>query len=191
MPYSKEIVGRLHIANHEPLTSGAEGRYDVVIAEVKSKKGNQPNNVWKLDQESAPEKFIPIEYVLGFIGLHQEQDISAIARRLGVSHSFEDARCRIRYIVFAKETNPYFKERGTTYITFGQIIEFLATIRGECWINSGIGVTSVHNQWEPLINAAFAIFNGDEATHERERKILCLLDAFGLQSSPKVAPATN
>jgi len=103
MPYSKEIVGQLQIADHGILTNGAEGRHDVVIAEVKSKKGNQPNDVWKLDQESAPEMFTPVEYVLRFIGLYQEHDISAIARTLGVSHSYKDARCRIRYIVFARE----------------------------------------------------------------------------------------
>jgi hypothetical protein len=191
MPYSKEIVGQLQIANHEPLTYGADGRHDLAIVEVKSKKDNQPNDAWKLDQESPPDRFKPIEYTLRFFGLHREDQLPIIASKLGMNHSYEDASCRIRSIVFSKRPNRHFQNRGTTYITFGQIIEFLAIVRGECWVNSGIGVASIHNQWEPLIDKAFAIFNGGETLHERQRQALRLLDEFGIQSSPIPALSTS
>lgn len=36
MPYSGEIAGPVRIANHEPLVAGANGRLDIVVAEVKN-----------------------------------------------------------------------------------------------------------------------------------------------------------
>ncbi len=73
MPYSTEVVGQLRIGNHGVLTLGAAGRHDLVIAEVKSKKDNQPNDTWKLDHESLPDRFTPIEYTLRFFGIHKEE----------------------------------------------------------------------------------------------------------------------
>jgi hypothetical protein len=40
-----------------------------------------------------------------------------------------------------------------------QIAQCLAEIRGQCWIESGIGVASVHYQWDEQINKIFAIAN--------------------------------
>jgi hypothetical protein len=53
MPYSSEIAGDLKIANHKLLVDNQNGRFDVVIAEVKSGKSNQPNMVWR-DKVLAP-----------------------------------------------------------------------------------------------------------------------------------------
>ena len=116
MPYSTEIVGQLQIGNHDLLTFGAKGRHDLVIAEVKSKKDNQPNDTWKLDQESLPDGFTPIEYTLRFFGLHREEELPVVARRLGTTHSYEDASCRIRYVVFSKRPNRHFDWRQSCQI---------------------------------------------------------------------------
>lgn len=40
-----------------------------------------------------------------------------------------------------------------------QIAQWLAEIRGQCWIESGIRVASVHYQWDEQINKIFAITN--------------------------------
>ncbi len=69
MPHSHEVSGRLHIANDPQLVDGSAGRFDVVIAEVKSGKGNTPNRVWRgSDSEKAAT------YIARFVGLHKEED---------------------------------------------------------------------------------------------------------------------
>ena len=47
MPYSREVTGKLRVANHDSLVDGIAGKMDVVIAEVKSGKDNKPNPVWR------------------------------------------------------------------------------------------------------------------------------------------------
>lgn len=69
-------------------------------------------------------------------------------------------------------------------ITFREVIRFLDEQRGQCWRECGLGVASVHDQWEPLINEAFSIFNSDDGHEDRQRKVLALLDSAGTVSLP-------
>jgi hypothetical protein len=172
MPYSSESIWRLQVANHKALTTGAEGLHDVVIAEVKSKRDNQPNDVWKVNQDSGLERFVPIEYIVRFVGLHQQAQVRDVARQLALSYRYEDSTCRFRYVVFSKQPNKHFQTKGATYITFDEVIRFLADVRGQSWAESGLGVASIHHQWDPLINEVFAVVNDFTIPLEERQKMV-------------------
>ena len=154
MPYSKEITGHLRIANHERLVAGSDGKTDVVIAEVKSGKNNTPNRIWKKGVSNHT-----IEYVVRFVGLHDECEISGVANALASKFCFKDDRCRLRYIVFAREINEFYERKGVTYIPFRCVSRFLVTERGQSWINCDLGVASVHTQWDEVLDEVFSIAN--------------------------------
>ncbi|ABU60417.1 hypothetical protein [Roseiflexus castenholzii] len=167
MPYSVEIAGNLRIANHEILVEGQNGRFDVVIAEVKSGNDNRPNRVWR------NKNLAPIKYIVRFVGLYDECQITNVASQLATHYCYENERSRIRYIVFASEPNQHYLGQGVKYITFSQIAEFLVEIRGQCWIRSGIGVTSIHYQWDEQINKIFTMANDfEKPLPERRSAIL-------------------
>jgi hypothetical protein len=159
MPYSAETTGALSIVNFQPLTSGTEGRFDAVIVEVKSGKETRPNAIWRASAANAT-----IEYIVRFVGLYEPKEIGPVADRLATQFSYEDARSRVRYLVFAPSRNRHYEAAGVTYITFREAIEFLVTERGQCWINSDIGVASVHQQWDDLLVAIFEMANKHQLT---------------------------
>lgn len=170
MPYSQEITGKLRIANDPLLVGGAAERIDVVIAEVKSGNQNNPNSVWR--EMKANEA---IRYIVRFIGLHPEAEIERVATALATNFRLEEARCRIRYVLFCSEVNRHYREKGVSHITFAQMISFILHERGQCWIEENIGVASVHNQWDDFLVRIFAIANSDSTTEERTRQINALL----------------
>jgi hypothetical protein len=154
MPHSREVTGAKHIVNHPALVDGAVGKVDVVIAEVKSGNDSTPNRVWK-----TPQPDPAISYLVRFVGIHAEEEIGPVARDLASTFRFEDDRCRIRYVVFARQANAHYPQRGVTYMTFDQAISFIVEVRGQSWFNAGIGVASSHNQWDELLIQLFAIAN--------------------------------
>lgn len=172
MPYSVEIAGNLQIANHDILVDGQNERFDIVIAEVKSGNENRPNPVWR------NRNLVPIEYIIRFIGLYKESEVHRIAGELSARYCFENERSRIRYIIFASEVNQHYANQGVKFITFAQMAQFITDIRGQCWIKSGIGVASVHYQWDEQINEVFAIANDhSKSLSQKQSAILQFLDA--------------
>jgi hypothetical protein len=170
MPYSAEIAGKLKIANHDLLVESQNGRFDVVIAEVKSGNSNRPNPVWR-DKNS-----IPIKYILRFIGLYKEDLLDEVTNEIVAHYCYENTESRVRYIIFANEPNEYYLNQGVQYISFSQIAQFLVDVRGQCWADSGIGVSSLHDQWDPHINKVFEIANDFEISPQtRQAAILDLL----------------
>lgn len=170
-PYSIERTGNLEIANHDLLVQDQDERYDVVIAESKSGNTNKPNPAWRNNRQA------PIEYLIRFIGLFKEPKISEIANELVTNYFYEDKNVRFRYIIFAKERNQYYLDRGVKYITFSQIASFLVGIRGQCWLQSGIGVKSLHQQWDEQIKHILEIANDHyKSIEKREKDILKYLD---------------
>lgn len=106
MPYSIEITSNLYIANHEILVSGQNKRFDVVIAEVKSRENNRPNSVWR-------EKHLrSIQYIVRFIGLFEESQIDEVAKEFAEHYCFENEKNRMRYIIFARNINQYYEKKG-------------------------------------------------------------------------------
>jgi hypothetical protein len=171
MPYSSEIAGDLRIVNHAPLVHQQNGRYDVVIAEAKSGNSNTPNPVWR------NRVLEPIKYVVRFIGLcESENEIHQISSRLASDYHYEDDRVRFRYILFTEKPNRHYLDQGVTFITYLQIVQFLIEVRGPCWIDSGIGVSSIHTQWDELINQIFTIANNFAISEdERNAQIMAIL----------------
>ena len=76
MPYSNEHTEDLQIANDPLLVHGHEGKFDVVIGEAKSGTANNPNKVWRKEdnssQEDIWEKLQSIEYLIRFVGLFSD-----------------------------------------------------------------------------------------------------------------------
>lgn len=172
MPYSQEISGRLKIANAPHLVDGLNpGQFDVIVAEVKTGKQNKPNRVWcKGESNSA------IEYIVRFIGLHGEDRIANVAESLAKCYRFEDERFRYRYILFSETLNTHYENRGVTYILLEEAISFIVNVRGQCWLDSGIGVASAHHQWDDLMVEIFQFANNtDMDERERTSKIWRLL----------------
>jgi len=66
LPYSREEAG-IRIPTHDRLVDGADGKLDVVVAEVKSGNRAYPNASWQ-----GADKVSNIEYILRFIGLYQD-----------------------------------------------------------------------------------------------------------------------
>jgi hypothetical protein len=172
MPYSKEITGRLKIANYTPLVEGSDGRMDVIIAESKSGGENRPNKVWREKEQRA------VEYITRFVGLCEtEEEIGKVSCGLLSKYFYENERARYRYIIFSEEPNAHYRDKGIGYMTYEDLVRFLVSVRGECWVTANIGVASVHDQWNPLIKEVFEIANDqsrpiDERRKEALRKIL-------------------
>jgi hypothetical protein len=176
MRYSSEVItGTLEIANHHPLVDGANGRFDIVIAEVKNSKEATPNPVWK--HPESLEALATIEYVVRFVGVRQERKIRKIARQLALNYRYVDNRCRIRYIMFSESPNKAYTDKGVQHISFQEIIRFLDE-RAQCYKTHGPCVASVHYQWDPLINEAFRIFNSADAPDRRRSRVLRLLKVY-------------
>jgi hypothetical protein len=147
LPYSRETSGFL-LPIHDPLVNGAEGKFDVVFAEVKSGDSNSPNPSWQHQK-----KLSNIEYMLKFIGLHEDEStIKEVATQLQRKFTFEEASLRFRYIIFSKSKNKTWKDRGVNYITFDDCIRFISEDRGQCWLQARKGRRSLHGQWDELIN---------------------------------------
>lgn len=161
LPHSAEIVGPKHVQNHTMLTGGGENRIDVVIAEAKSGKENRPNKVW------ASGAVDPIGYIVRFIGAHPEGAVKPIAEGLASKFRFEDPQARYRYIVFSNEPNEHYGKKGVTYIPYRAAIEFIVTIRGQSWIDSGLGVSSIHQQWDEMLIDMFKIANNQDRSVEQ------------------------
>lgn len=157
MPHSREVTGKLHIANHSVLVDGASGRIDVVVAEVKSGNDSKPNHVWRGSRANEVAS-----YIARFVGLHNEAEVQAVGDALETTFRFEDERCRFRYIMFSGEPNPHYQRKGVSYITFEEAISFIVEVRGQCWIDANIGVASSHHQWDDLLVQVFAVANKTE-----------------------------
>jgi hypothetical protein len=178
LPYSRERSGT-EFPTHHRLVDGAEGKFDVVIAEVKSGDSNSPNKTWQLE-----DKVPNIEYILRFLGWHQDDTkIGEVAASLQKKYSFEEGDLRLRYIIFSCKANRTWSDKGVDYITFDDCIQFISEERGQCWAQSGIGRRSMHGQWNELIKRIFEIANSAALDPQgRKREIWQLLDA-GLTGS--------
>lgn len=157
MPYSSEQAGPLRIANYQPLVSDRFGKFDIVIAEAKSGDTNQPNGVWREHSKDS------VKYLLQFIGFYNENLAEAVSS-LAQHYCYEDGHHRCRYIVVSPKPNEDYASKGVTYFTYRHLAEFLVEVRGQCWIETNIGVASVHHQWDPMIRTIFEIANCQEET---------------------------
>jgi hypothetical protein len=155
MPYSREVTGSLVVRNDPTLVTTADKKIDVVILEVKTGKHATPNSPWH--SQKTVHQAIP--YIVRFVGLHSEVDIPNVAEALAVKYSHEDELTRLRYIMMAEAPNEHYQARGVTYITFDDAIRFVVKIRGQCWLDANIGISSLHHQWDDLLVDLFGLAN--------------------------------
>lgn len=164
LPHSEEIVGVKHVANHQALLDGAGGKIDVIVAEAKSGNENRPNTVWRAAATADPIA----SYIVRFVGTHPAPEVGAVAATLASTFRSEDTTTRYRYIVFSIQANKHYADRGITYITYREAIRFVVAVRGDSWLQSGLGVRSAHNQWDDMLIDIFRIAN-DQARDIEQR----------------------
>ena len=177
LPYSREIAENLCIANDPKIVDGCEGKIDLLICEVKSGEDNAPNPVWK----HASTHRDMVEYVVRFCGIIPENNnFKSACRDISESYGFTGEDTRIRYVIFSQFPHERHQKRGVTYITFRSIIEFLVSIRGQCWKDAKLGVASQHQQWPQFVCEIFDISNN--ASGSLEEKVTNVEKLFGFDS---------
>lgn len=173
--FSKEITGPLHIQNDPKIINSTDTKIDFVIAEVKTGKQSRPNDIWI-------EKILhTIEYVLRFSGLIETEDkISGVARELADNGTYHDVDNKFSVrLVLISETKANKNWKHLTNVLFDDIIDFLVDVRGQCWLEKNIGIASLHNQWDNLINQIFEIANDHSIQiGDRKNKIRLMLQAL-------------
>ena len=166
MPFSNEVTGPLHIGNDPALVSGAAGKFDVVIAEVKSGIANRPNGIWRGKQAKETAA-----YIVRFVGLYAEEEkIRTASDKIASKFAYEDSGCRFRYVMFSHRPNVYYQKKGMPVITFEQAAAFIVNVRGQCWVEANLGVASSHHQWDQLLVDIFEIANDQSKSSEARIK---------------------
>jgi hypothetical protein len=171
--HSKEISGSLYIANDSELIEGQVANLDFVIAEVKTGNEDRPNKVWRNKDLST------IAYILRFAGfIEKEEQIDAVAKIVAEKGQYTNSsnEYSIRFIIFSEAgLNNHWKH--VKNIGIDNVIDFFIKIRGECWIEAGIGIASIHHQWDGLINDIFRVANNPNLDHtQRKKEIHTLLE---------------
>lgn len=95
---------------------------------------------------------------------------------LSSSYRYEDDKLRYRYAIFAVTANEHYQSQGISYFTYSELVRFLVEVRGACWVEAGIGVASVHYQWNPLINSILEI---DRSVDDKCDEIIKILGVTG------------
>ena len=164
MPFHIERTGELEIKNDTRLQ--CLDKIDIVIAECKTGEQNVLNKVW------SKSNFQAMEYLLKFCGVFKEsKQIKEVAKTLLSDLKYEDDKFRIRFILFAeKSPSKEFQDKGLTFISCVEIINFLTLERGECWVASEIGTKSIHEPWDTLIKDIFKIANDRTKSSDKKEK---------------------
>jgi hypothetical protein len=171
MPFHIERTGELEIKNDTRLQ--CVEKIDIVIAECKTGEQNGLNKVW------SKGNFQAMEYLLKFCGVFKEdKQIEVVAERLLNDFKYEDDKLRIRFIIFAqKSPSKELIDKGLTFISCSEIINFLTKERGGCWVASDIGLKSIHDPWDKLIKSIFNVANDNTIPFDqKENKIYGLLN---------------
>lgn len=164
MPFHIERTGELEIKNDTRLQ--CLDKIDIVIAECKTGEQNGLNKVW------SKGNFQAMEYLLKFCGVFKEsKQIKEVAKTLLSDLKYEDDKFRIRFILFAeKSPSKEILDKGLTFISCVEIINFLTLERGECWVASEIGTKSIHDPWDTLIKDIFKIANDRTKSSDKKEK---------------------
>lgn len=170
MPFHIERTGELEIKNDTILQ--CVEKIDIVIAECKTGEQNGLNKVW------SKGNFQAMEYLLKFCGVFKEsKQIEDVAKTLLSDLKYEDDKFRLRFILFAqKSPSKDLLNKGLTFISCLEILNFLTLVRGECWVASEIGTKSIHDPWDTLIKDIFKVANDStKSSDEKKKDIYALL----------------
>jgi hypothetical protein len=178
-PHSREQVDQKLIRNDpklEDAEASANHLIDFVIAEVKSGNRNRLNRVWQPGNEG--EKVRRVAYLLRWMGaLGDEQQISDVARRLQKEHRARENGYLFRLLNFSRSHAKQAVPAVVPQVTFREIAEFIIKLRTPCWKGYGLGVRSLHGQWDKLICDIWDIGNpdSDQSDAEKIQSVLALL----------------
>ncbi|MFA4852220.1 MAG: hypothetical protein WC599_06850 [Bacteroidales bacterium] len=166
MPFQNEKTGKLDIANYEKLIL-KNNLMDLVVVESKTGKENKPNPTWK-----DSSKIENIKYLVRFFGVTDKDEvIEKISNNLIKRYKYQWDNYSIRYIIVAEKKNKHYSDNGITYFTIEEILDFIIKTRGECWINTNMGIASHHQQWNAFMNKIFEIANMVVIAVERKKLI--------------------
>jgi|GEM_PF-3082274 len=173
MPFHFEKTGELEIENDTKLN--CVEKIDIIIAECKTGNQNGLNKIWTDKNAQA------IEYLIKFCGIFKcENEIKNISSTLIDKLIYEDEKHRIRVVLFG-ETKP--TDDKLNFISLKEILNFLIVDRGGCWTENDIGIKSIHNTWDNLINEIFKVSNNQ--TIDRENKENQILKILGQEDKMK------
>lgn len=166
--FSKEITGNLHIENDPNIINQSDSKIDFLIAEVKTGNQDKPNKVW------TEKRISVIEYILRFAGfIETEETLTSVANNLASNGFFDDQNQNFSIrLVLISEIPPSKHWKHIKNILFDDIISFLVNVRGQCWVNEGIGTASIHYQWDNLIIEIFNIANDHSTDIEQRKQII-------------------
>ena len=144
---------------------------DFVVAEVKGRRKDTLNKVWRPPAEAI--KIDRIAYLVRWLGpLSDETLIREVASELQASHRARRGQFLFRVVMFAHKIQPKLRLRQ---ITFHDIAHFLAHVRVPCWKDRGFGSRSPHDQWHPLIKDIWKIAEPDEES-DAKLKVQAILE---------------
>ena len=170
--HTREVSGSLYVANDFLLQIENAPDVDFVIAEVKTGNQDKPNKIWSEGNVSV------IAYIIRFAGfVEKEEEINELSKLVAQNGEYTHSsnKYSIRLLIFS-ESDLNKNWRHLKNIKLVDVVEFLVRVRGESWINAGLGVASVHYQWDPLINSIFEVANNfNLSLDERRKEIFSLL----------------
>lgn len=171
MPFSREVTGELEIENDARLLPVRAPKIDILIGECKTGR-NTLNKIWTQQNLTA------ISYVLRFTGVFSTEDeIYLAAKELLAVYQFEDPLVRVRLVLFSVTRDQSSPELTRPLnITLDDILDFLLFIRGGCWVDTNIGLRSIHPQWPKLVNDIFQIGNdANSTTLDKKKQAMALM----------------
>jgi hypothetical protein len=179
-PFSREKPG-FEIRNDEKLIdkeASEKNLVDFVIAEVKSGKHASLNKLWRPPDPDG-KKRSRLEYLVKWLGPLQElSTIKRVATGLQKHQRHIEGSYLFRLVYFCKQTTSQAVPPRVPQITFKDIATFIVGMRSPCWKDHGFGVTSAHDQWDPLIKNIWEIGDpkSDKTDGHKIERILQILN---------------
>lgn len=147
------------------------GLVDFVVAEVKGRRKDTLNKVWRPPAE--PRKIDRVAYIIQWLGpFSDEALIRQVATELQSSHRARPGQFLFRVVMFAHKVQPKWSLRQ---VTFNDIADFLVRVRAPSWQDRGYGARSPHNQWHPFIKDLWKIAD-PQAGLDPQVKIQAILE---------------
>ena len=187
-PHSREDPGFALQNDHKLMDEGAvrDGLIDFVVAEVKGRRHDTLNDVWRTP--AGDVKTDRIAYLIRWLGpLSDDKTIREVAARLQTSHRVVHGHFVFRVVLFARNVQ---RQLTLKQITFHDIAHFLVHVRAPCWKDRGFGARSPHNQWHPFIKEIWKIAD-PQAGQDAQAKIDAILELLNQTASQRAKPAAQ
>jgi hypothetical protein len=120
-------------------------------------------------------RLLRVSEIAGALG--DDQRISEVASRLQKEHRARENGYLFRLVYFSQSHTKQAVPDLVPQITFREIAEFIIKLRTPSWKKYGLGVRSLHEQWDKLICDIWDIGDPDKAEPDSEKveRILALL----------------